>query len=75
MLFIYCEDYIKFRNSPSQSNPQRECHCPIPPTSLLKNRSDTGSVTAKSVSKAFSVLYVYDYFLTLGDEVRLDEFY
>lgn len=38
---------------------------------LVVNRSDTGS-TVQSISKAFSVLYVYDYFLTLGDEVCLD---
>ena len=26
---------------------------------------------AKAISKAFSALYVYDYFLTIGDEARL----
>ena len=25
---------------------------------------------AKAISKAFSALYVYDYFLTIGDEAR-----
>ena len=41
---------------------------PNHPASLVKNESDTLSIN-KAISKAFSVLYVYDYLLTFGDEV------
>ena len=62
------------QNPSFQLNPQRERHRPIPPVSFLKNRSDTGSTT-KAISKAFSALYVYDYLLTVGDEVRSGPFH
>ena len=45
----------------------------IPSSLGCENGFDVASTT-KAISKAFSVLYVYDYFLTVGDEVCLATF-
>lgn len=35
-----------------------------------EKQSDVGGTFIKAISKAFSALYIYDYLLTIGDEVR-----